>query len=72
MLRSLAVKVTEVYSSCIDKRLTQLSTLEKLSSFEYHMSVLQHQIDSIPEEMLNALRHIKNVERRNRFVSLKA
>ncbi|GAA6230861.1 cilia- and flagella-associated protein 100-like [Lates japonicus] len=70
MLDDMAVKVTEVHCCCVDSRLTVLSTLEKLSSVEYRMSVLLQHIESIPEESLEALRQIKDGERRSRLVSL--
>lgn len=70
MLDDMGVKVTEVHCCCVDSRLTVLSTLEKLSSVEYRMSVLLQHIESIPEESLEALRQIKDGERRSRLVSL--
>uniref|UniRef100_A0A3Q0QVU9 Uncharacterized protein n=1 Tax=Amphilophus citrinellus TaxID=61819 RepID=A0A3Q0QVU9_AMPCI len=72
MLHALARKVTEVYSSCVNNQLTKLSTLGKLSSIERQMFLLQEETDSIPEKTLNELRHSKNSERKDRFVSLKS
>ncbi|XP_030603002.1 myosin-10-like [Archocentrus centrarchus] len=66
MLHALARKVTEVYSSCVNNQLTKLSTLEKLSSIERQMFLLQEEADSIPEKTLNELRHSKNSERKDR------
>lgn len=70
LLDALGRKVKEVHHCCVDSRLTTLSTLEKLSSVEYRMSLLLQLIETIPEESLEALRQIKDNERRNRFVSL--
>ncbi len=70
LLNALDMKVTEVYHCCVDRRLTNLSTLEKLSCVEYRMSSLLEVIESIPKESLETLRQIKDSERRSRFVSL--
>ncbi|XP_029295926.1 cilia- and flagella-associated protein 100-like [Cottoperca gobio] len=67
MLDALGVKVTEVHRCFIDSRLTNLSTLEKLSSVEYRMSLLLQLVESIPEENLETLRQIKDSERRSRL-----
>lgn len=70
MLDAMGVKVTEVHCCCVDSRMTSLSTLEKLSSVEYRMSLLLQHIESIPLESLETLRQIKDSVRRSRFVSL--
>ena len=70
MLDDLGDKVTEVHCRVLDSRMSSLSTLEKLSSIEYRMSVLLQNIESIPEESLEAFRQLKDSERRTRFVSL--
>ncbi|XP_038584383.1 cilia- and flagella-associated protein 100-like isoform X2 [Micropterus salmoides] len=67
LLDALGRKVKEVHHCCVDSRLTTLSTLEKLSSVEYRMSLLLQLIETIPEESLEALRQIKDNERRNRL-----
>ncbi|XP_040915915.1 cilia- and flagella-associated protein 100-like [Toxotes jaculatrix] len=67
MLNALGVKVTEVHRCCVDSRPTSLSTLEKLSSIEYHMALLLQHIENIPEESLENLRQIKDSERRSRL-----
>lgn len=72
MLNDLAIKVAKVYSSCVDERPTQLTTLEMLTGFEHHISLLFQQVESIPEDMLKTLRNIKDSEKRSRFVSLNA
>eukprot|EP00064_Thunnus_orientalis_P007785 superscaffoldBa00000883_g7807 len=67
MLDALGVKVTEVHRCNVASRLTNLSTLEKLSSIEYRMSLLQQDIDSIPEEGLEVLRQLRDSEKRTRL-----
>ncbi|XP_053191172.1 cilia- and flagella-associated protein 100-like [Scomber japonicus] len=66
MLDDLGDKVTEVHCRVLDSRMSSLSTLEKLSSIEYRMSVLLQNIESIPEESLEAFRQLKDSERRTR------
>ncbi|XP_035855856.1 coiled-coil domain-containing protein 38-like isoform X2 [Sander lucioperca] len=66
MLDALGAKVTEVHRCCVDSRLTNLSTLEKLSSVEYRMTVVLELIENIPEEDLETLRMIKDNERKAR------
>ncbi|XP_047463428.1 cilia- and flagella-associated protein 100-like [Mugil cephalus] len=66
MLQTLAQKVATVHSS-VDKRLTNLSTLEKLASIENRASLLLEEIESIPQETLHTLRCIKDKERRSRL-----
>ncbi|KAK5871871.1 hypothetical protein PBY51_012612 [Eleginops maclovinus] len=64
---ALGVKITEVHRCCVDCRLTYLSTLEKLSSVEYRISLLFQFLESIPEENLETLRLIKDSERKSRL-----
>ncbi|XP_031615801.2 cilia- and flagella-associated protein 100-like isoform X1 [Oreochromis aureus] len=66
MLDDLAIKVAKVYSSCIEKRPTQLTTLEMLTGFEHRICLLFQQVESIPEDVLKTLRNIKDSERRSR------
>ncbi|XP_076745232.1 cilia- and flagella-associated protein 100 isoform X2 [Maylandia zebra] len=66
MLNDLAIKVAKVYSSCVDERPTQLTTLEMLTGFEHHISLLFQQVESIPEDVLKTLRNIKDSEKRSR------
>ncbi|XP_039657028.1 coiled-coil domain-containing protein 38-like isoform X2 [Perca fluviatilis] len=66
LLDALGAKVTEVHCRCVDSRLTNLSTLEKLSSVEYRMTVVLELIENIPEEELETLRMIKDNERKSR------
>ncbi|XP_044022027.1 cilia- and flagella-associated protein 100-like isoform X1 [Siniperca chuatsi] len=67
LLDALGMKVTEVYCCCVDGRLTNLSTLEKLSSVEYRMSLQLQLLENIPEESLETLRQIKDSQRRSRL-----
>lgn len=70
MLDALGEKVAEVHRSCVDDRMTNLSTLEKLASIENHMSLLLQGLESIPEESLEMMKKIKDSERRSRCVSV--
>ncbi|XP_035017559.2 cilia- and flagella-associated protein 100 [Hippoglossus stenolepis] len=66
MLDALGEKVAEVHRSCVDDRMTNLSTLEKLATIENHLSVLLQSLESIPEESLDMMKKIKDSERRTR------
>lgn len=65
---ALGVKISEVHRCCVDSRLTYLSTLEKLSSVEYRISLLFQFMESIPKESLETLRLIKDSDRSSRSV----
>ncbi|KAI4826500.1 hypothetical protein KUCAC02_029947, partial [Chaenocephalus aceratus] len=64
---ALGVKISEVHRCCVDSRLTYLSTLEKLSSVEYRISLLFQFMESIPKESLETLRLIKDSDRSSRL-----
>ncbi|XP_060934941.1 cilia- and flagella-associated protein 100 [Limanda limanda] len=66
MLDALGEKVAEVHRSCVDDRMTNLSTLEKLATIENHLSLLLQSLESIPEESLDMMKKIKDSERRTR------
>ncbi|XP_035861621.1 cilia- and flagella-associated protein 100 isoform X1 [Sander lucioperca] len=66
MLDALGEKVVEVHCCCVDDRITNLSTLEKLANIENRMSLLLQGIESIPEEHLEMMKKIKDSERRSR------
>lgn len=68
MFEALDHKVGEVYSCCVDDGLTKISTLEKLTQIESHVSSVLQSLNSIPEENLKRLNKIMNHERRTRFV----
>ncbi|XP_037635401.1 cilia- and flagella-associated protein 100 [Sebastes umbrosus] len=66
MLDALGEKMVEVHRCCVDDRITNLSTLEKLASIENRMSLLLQDLESIPEESLEMMKKIKDSERRTR------
>ncbi|XP_029297572.1 cilia- and flagella-associated protein 100 isoform X1 [Cottoperca gobio] len=66
MLEALGEKVVEVHRCCVDDRITNLSTLEKLANIENRMSLLLQNLESIPEESLEIMKNIKDSERRSR------
>ncbi|KAG7518983.1 hypothetical protein JOB18_048619 [Solea senegalensis] len=66
LLDNLGEKVAEVHRSCVNDRMTNLSTLEKLASIENHLSLLLQSLESIPEESLVMMKKIKDSERRSR------
>lgn len=69
MLEALSEKVTEVHSSCVDDRMINLSTLEKVANIENFISLLLEDFESIPEETLQMMRRIKKSEKRSKYVS---
>ncbi|CAJ1058360.1 cilia- and flagella-associated protein 100-like [Xyrichtys novacula] len=66
MRDTLDEKVAEVHRCCVEDRITNLSTLEKLTNIEKHMFSLLQSIESIPEESLRMMKKIKDSERRSR------
>ncbi|XP_060903453.1 cilia- and flagella-associated protein 100 [Labrus mixtus] len=66
MWDSLDKKVAEVHHCCVDDRMTNLSTLERLANIENRLSQLLQNIESIPEESLGMMRKFKDSERRSR------
>ncbi|XP_072252593.1 cilia- and flagella-associated protein 100 [Leuresthes tenuis] len=66
MLDSLSEKVAEVHRSCVDDRMTNLSTLEKVANIESRIFSLLEGLESIPEERLEMLKKIKDSEKRSR------
>uniref|UniRef100_A0A672ZVC5 Uncharacterized protein n=1 Tax=Sphaeramia orbicularis TaxID=375764 RepID=A0A672ZVC5_9TELE len=67
MLDALGEKVSDVYHCCVDDRMTNLNTLEKLANIENSMSVMLQSLESIPEENLELMKKIKDSERRTRY-----
>uniref|UniRef100_A0A668UWG3 DUF4200 domain-containing protein n=1 Tax=Oreochromis aureus TaxID=47969 RepID=A0A668UWG3_OREAU len=67
LLDALSEKVAEVHCSCVDDRVTNLNTLEKLANIEKRLSLLLQSIESIPEEKLESMKKIKDSERRTRY-----
>ncbi|KAM7403983.1 hypothetical protein PAMA_004413 [Pampus argenteus] len=68
MLKALDVKVTELHRCSVGNRVINFNTMEKLSSVEYHTSILLEQIENLPKENLEMLRQLKDSERRSRFI----
>lgn len=68
MMKELTKKVDEVYFHCVDKQITNLSTLEKLSSTGKQLHLLLQQLESFPKKLLKKLRCGKAIERKCRFV----
>ncbi|XP_030251381.1 cilia- and flagella-associated protein 100 isoform X2 [Sparus aurata] len=66
MLEALGEKVAAVHRCCVDDRMTNISTLEKLTNIEKRMSVLLQDLESIPEDSLEMMKKIKDSERRSR------
>ncbi|XP_041846350.1 cilia- and flagella-associated protein 100-like [Melanotaenia boesemani] len=66
MLDALSEKVAEVHRSCVDDRMTNLSTLEKVANIENCMISLLQGLESIPEEKLAMMMKIKESEKRTR------
>ncbi|MEQ2224220.1 hypothetical protein ILYODFUR_005266 [Ilyodon furcidens] len=67
MLDALGEKVAEVYSSCVENRITNLSTLEKVANIENCISSLLQSLESMPEERLTMIKKIKDSEKRSRM-----
>jgi len=68
-LDDLGDKVDEVHRCCVDDRITNLSTLEKLANIEYRIALLLQSLESIPEDSLEMMKKIKGSERRSRYAS---
>ncbi|KAK7921859.1 hypothetical protein WMY93_008761 [Mugilogobius chulae] len=66
LLDALGDKVSQVHQSCVDDRVTNYSTLEKLTQIESTLSELLQSIESIPEENLELMRKVKESEKRAR------
>lgn len=67
MFDALSEKVAEVHRGCLGDRMTNLSTLEKLTNIENRMSTLLLGLDSIPKEILEMMKKIKDSEKRSRY-----
>ncbi|KAJ4945728.1 hypothetical protein JOQ06_023407 [Pogonophryne albipinna] len=66
VLDDLGDKVDEVHCCCVDDRITNLSTLEKLANIENRIALLLQSLESIPEDSLEMMKKIKDSERRSR------
>lgn len=68
MLDTLNEKVGEVHCSCVDDRITNLNTLEKVANIEKFLSSLLESLVSIPEEKLQKIKKVKDSEKRTRYL----
>ncbi|XP_029367843.1 cilia- and flagella-associated protein 100 [Echeneis naucrates] len=66
MLDALSEKVSEVHRCCVDGRVTNLSTLEKLANIEERTALVLQGLESLPEHILETIKRIKDSERRAR------
>ncbi|KAK9517693.1 hypothetical protein VZT92_023039 [Zoarces viviparus] len=66
MWDSLGGKVSEVYRSCVDDGITNLSTVEKLAKIENRMGLLLQDLESLPANILKMMKNIKESEKRSR------
>lgn len=67
---ALSDKVAEVHRSCVDDRMANLNTLEKLANIENRLSLVLLGLESMPEEKLEMMNKIKDSEKRSRYGSL--
>ncbi|KAM4732351.1 cilia- and flagella-associated protein 100-like [Anableps anableps] len=67
MLDALGEKVAEVYDSCVENRITNLSTLEKVADIESYVSLLMQSLEGMPKETLAMIKKIKDSEKRSRM-----
>ncbi|XP_047441334.1 cilia- and flagella-associated protein 100-like [Mugil cephalus] len=63
---ALSEKVAEVHRSCVDDRMANLSTLEKLANIENRLSLVLEGLESMPEEKLEMMNKIKDSEKRSK------
>ncbi|KAM8908333.1 cilia- and flagella-associated protein 100 isoform 1-T2 [Spinachia spinachia] len=66
MWDALGEKVAEVHHFCVDDRITNLSTLEKLANIERRMATLLQDLENVDEESLEMMKKIKDSEKRSR------
>ncbi|XP_037315546.2 cilia- and flagella-associated protein 100 [Pungitius pungitius] len=64
MLGALGEKVAEVHRCCVDDRITNLSTLEKLANIERRVVTLLQDLENVDEESLERMKKIKDSEKR--------
>ncbi|XP_016535302.1 cilia- and flagella-associated protein 100 isoform X1 [Poecilia formosa] len=67
MLDALDEKVTEVYSACVENRITDLSTLQKVAKIESRVFSLLQSLEGMPVERLAAVKKVKDSEKRSRM-----
>uniref|UniRef100_A0A1A8HB02 Coiled-coil domain containing 37 n=1 Tax=Nothobranchius korthausae TaxID=1143690 RepID=A0A1A8HB02_9TELE len=66
MLEALSEKVAEVHRSCVDDRMTNLSTLERMVGIENRVLSLLQSLEDIPQDRLDMIKKIKDSEKRSR------
>uniref|UniRef100_A0A3P9N7D7 Cilia and flagella associated protein 100 n=1 Tax=Poecilia reticulata TaxID=8081 RepID=A0A3P9N7D7_POERE len=67
MLHALDEKVTEVYSACVENRITDLSTLQKVAKIESRVFSLLQSLEGMPVERLAVVKKVKDSEKRSRM-----
>ncbi|XP_027863933.1 cilia- and flagella-associated protein 100-like isoform X1 [Xiphophorus couchianus] len=67
MLDALNKKVTEVYSGCVENRITDLSTLQKVAKIESRVFSLLQSLEGMPVERLAVVKKVKESEKRSRM-----
>uniref|UniRef100_A0A3B3V8J7 Cilia and flagella associated protein 100 n=1 Tax=Poecilia latipinna TaxID=48699 RepID=A0A3B3V8J7_9TELE len=67
MLDALDEKVTEVYSACVENRITDLSTLQKVAKIESRVFSLLQSLEGMPVERLAVVKKVKDSEKRSRM-----
>lgn len=67
MLDALNKKVTEVYSGCVENRITDLSTLQKVAKIESRVFSLLQSLEGMPVERLAVVKKVKESEKRSRY-----
>uniref|UniRef100_A0A1A8IBE3 Coiled-coil domain containing 37 n=1 Tax=Nothobranchius kuhntae TaxID=321403 RepID=A0A1A8IBE3_NOTKU len=66
MLEALSEKVAEVHRSCVDDRVTNLSTLERVVGIENRVLSLLQSLEDIPQDRLDMIKKVKDSEKRSR------
>ncbi|XP_043983340.1 cilia- and flagella-associated protein 100-like [Gambusia affinis] len=67
MLDALDKKVTEVYSGCVENRITDLKTLQKVAKIESRVFSLLQSLEGMPVERLAVVKKVKDSEKRSRM-----
>uniref|UniRef100_A0A1A7ZF40 Coiled-coil domain containing 37 n=1 Tax=Nothobranchius furzeri TaxID=105023 RepID=A0A1A7ZF40_NOTFU len=66
MLEALSEKVAEVHRSCVDDRVTNLSTLERVVGIENRVLSLLQSLEDVPQDRLDMIKKVKDSEKRSR------
>uniref|UniRef100_A0A8C6NIT6 DUF4200 domain-containing protein n=1 Tax=Nothobranchius furzeri TaxID=105023 RepID=A0A8C6NIT6_NOTFU len=59
-------KVAEVHRSCVDDRVTNLSTLERVVGIENRVLSLLQSLEDVPQDRLDMIKKVKDSEKRSR------